>query len=174
MRIMETERDLITGAPLPDREDEPIRQAAERLLLDLGYAPADITVEATRQAQGPEGPVDVRADLLVASAGRPALLLRCVRGSLVSRERESVAAARLIADPWVPLALVYNGADAEMLDVASGKVTATGLSAMPGPEGLAGMLAAIPPHSPGPAEVAKAARVYAAFSFLQCPSHCTV
>lgn len=174
MRIMETERDLITGAPLPDREDEPIRQAAERLLLDLGYAPADIVVEATRDVQAPEGCLCVRADLLVTSAGRPALLMRCVRGSLVSRERESVAAARLIADPWAPLALVYNGADAEMLDVASGKVTATGVAALPGPAGLAERLAALPPHSPGPAEIAKAARVYSAFSFIQCPSHCTV
>jgi hypothetical protein len=171
---MEPERDLITGDPLPDREDEPIRQAAERLLLDLGYAAADIGVEATRQVQGPEGPVDVRADLLVTSAGRPVLLLRCVRGSLVSRERESVAAARLIAEPWAPLALVYNGSDAELIDVASGKVTATGVAALPGPVGLAELAGAIAPHSPSPAEIAKAARVYSAFAFLQCPSHCTV
>jgi hypothetical protein len=171
---MEDERDIITGDPLPDREDEPIRQAAERLLLDLGYAAADIGVEATRQVQGPEGCVCVRADLLVAVAGRPALLMRCVRGSLVSRERESVAAARLIADPWVPLAMAYNGSDAELLDVASGKVTATGVAALPGPAGLAEMVAGLAPHSPSPAEIAKAARVYSAFSFLQCPSHCTV
>ncbi len=170
---METELDLITGQPLPDREDEPIRQAAERLLLELGYAAQDIRVEATRQVQGPEGCLEVRADLLVSSGGRPALLLRCVRGSLVSRERESVAAARLISDPWTPLALVYNGGDAELIDVASAKVSATGTTALPGPAALAERLTALPPHSPDPGEIAKAARVYAAFSFIQCPSHCS-
>lgn len=171
---METLTDIITGQPLPDREDEPIRQAAEKLLLDLGYTPEQVQVEATRCLQSADGPLEVRADLVVSLEGQAALLLRCVRGSLVSRERESIAAARLISDPWVPLALVFNGQDATLLETAKGRVLDSGLDALPPPEELARLLESHAPHHPSTPEITKAARVYSAFAFIQCPSQCCV
>lgn len=173
---MDEPRDLITGLPLPQREDEPVRQAAEALLLELGHAKDDVTVEAQGQVNWEGGCLAVRADLLVSWRGRPALLMRCVRGSLVSREREAVAAARLLAQPWVPLALVYNGQQAELLEVTSGKVIASGDAGgvVPGPAELARRLGEMEPHAPTPKETAQAARVYSAYSFISCPGQCTV
>lgn len=171
---MEEPRDLITGQPLPEREDEPVRQAAEALLLGLGYSKRDVAVEATRCLEWEGGCLEVRADLLVQHQGRPALLLRCARGSLVSREREAVATARLMDQAYVPLALVYNGQEAELLDVRSGKVIEAGPDALPGPAELAGRLASLEPHAPTAKEIAQAARVYSAYSFISCPSQCTV
>ncbi len=171
---MEEPRDLITGLPLPKREDEHVRQAAERLLLDLGYAKGQVEVEARRQVEWQGGCLAVRADLLVRLAGRPALLMRCVRGSLVSREREAVAASRLLAEPWVPLALVYNGQEAELLEVRSGKVLASGLGVVPDPAELVRRLGEIQDHQPTPKETAQAARVYSAYSFISCPGQCAV
>jgi hypothetical protein len=171
---MDEPRDLITGEPLPDREDEPVRQAAERLLLDLGYGKEQVLVEAQRQVDWQGGCLPVRADLVVEIQGRPALLLRCARGSLVSREREAVAAARLLAEPWVPLALVYNGQEAELLEVASGKVLASGPAVVPDPAELARRVGEMPAHAPTPKEITQAARVYSAYSFISCPSQCTV
>lgn len=171
---MEEPRDLITGQPLPEREDEPVRQAAEALLLDLGYSREDVLVEATRCLEWEGNCMSVRADLVVLHQGRPALLMRCARGSLVSREREAVAAARLMAETYLPLALVYNGYEAELLDVRSGKVIESGPAALPGPEDLARRLAFLEAHAPTPRETAQAARVYSAYSFISCPSQCTV
>jgi hypothetical protein len=133
-----------------------------------------VEVEANRTLEAECGCLPVRADLLVRQEGRPALLLRCVRGSLVSRERESVAAARLLAQPWVPLALVYNGREAELLEVASGKVVASGAGVVPGPAELARRLGEMEPHMPTARETAQAARVYSAYSFISCPGQCTV
>ncbi|MBI4800201.1 MAG: type I restriction enzyme HsdR N-terminal domain-containing protein [Desulfarculus sp.] len=166
--------DLITGQPLPEREDEPVRQAAEALLLKLGYAKEDVVVEATRCLDWEGGCLAVRADLLVLHQGRPALLMRCARGSLVSREREAVATARLMDQTYVPLALVYNGHEAELLDVRGGKVIEAGPEALPGPAELAGLVEERAAHAPTAKETAQAARVYSAYSFISCPSQCTV
>lgn len=164
--------DLITGLPVTDREDEYVRQAVERLLLQRGYPPGQVQVDAQRTLHILDEPLTVRADLLVMVAGRAGLLLRCGRGSLVTRERQAVAAARLIADPWPPLAVVCNGEDAELLEVASGRVLDQGLGAVPDFNRLAELVESYPPHHPDDLQLQKAARVYAAFVSLQCPGQC--
>lgn len=170
---MDEPRDLITGAPLPEREDEPVRQAAEARLLALGFGRAQVRVDATRTLDWEEGRLCVRADLLVLVAGRPALVLRCARGSLVSREREAVAAARLMDQAYVPLAAVFNGQEGLLLETLDGQVLKSGPQALPTPAELAGLLAARPPHLPTPRQLSQAARVYTAYSFICCPGQCS-
>jgi hypothetical protein len=171
---MDEPRDLITGAPLPDREDEPVRQAAEALLLELGYAKDQVLVDTTRCVNWEGGCLEVRADLLVFSQGQPALLLRCARGSLVSREREAVAASRLIAEAYVPLAAVYNGQEGSLLEVNTTQMLKGGARAIPNPAQLAELVAAREPHAPTPKELGQAARIYSAYSFISCPGQCSV
>jgi hypothetical protein len=55
-------------------------------------------------------------------------------GSLVSRERSALAAARLVERYEVPFAVVTNGEDAEVLETRSGTVIAEGLEAIPSRE----------------------------------------
>lgn len=164
--------DLITGLPLSSSEDEPVRQAVEALLLKLGYARGDIAVDASR-GLGPEyDHLLVVADLLISRGDRAALVLRCARGSLVTREKETIACARLIAPRWAPLAVVVNGNDAELIETASGEVMATGLAAIPSPESLDRLLAGRPPAGPTPKQMAQAARVYAAYRQFHCEAYC--
>lgn len=167
-------RDLITGRMLPDREDEPVRQAAEARLIALGYTPEQVAVEDCQEVATAEGPLAVRADLLVMDNGRPALLIRCARGSLVSRERETVATARLIRRPWVPLCAVYNGEEGELLATADGKVLRAGVEALPGPAALAALMAEHPAREATERELTQAARIYRAYGFICCPGQCTV
>lgn len=164
--------DLITGKPLSASDDEPVRQATEARLLAMGYSPKSISVDATRTLGPEQESLRVLADLLVHREGRPALLLRCARGSLVTREKEALAAARIIAPLLIPLTVVTNGEDAELLDTAEGKVLATGLTAIPAPGQLARMLAQRPPRRPTEHEVTQAARVYAAYSGFHCEAYC--
>ncbi|MCB2193783.1 MAG: type I restriction enzyme HsdR N-terminal domain-containing protein [Deltaproteobacteria bacterium] len=169
---MTSQVDLITGKPLSPSDDEPVRQATEARLLSLGFSPQDISVDAKRTLGPEHGSLVVLADLLVHSGGRPALLLRCARGSLVTREKEALAAARLISPHLAPLAVVTNGEDAELLETADGKVLAQGLAGIPAPEQLARMMAKRPPREPTPLEITQAARVYAAYSGFHCEAYC--
>lgn len=165
--------DLITGRTLPYNDDEYIRQDAEELILSLGYARDQVAVDFTRRAQCGDQTLKVKADLLIFAAGLPALVMRCARGSLVTREKEALAIARLLFDPWAPLAMVYNQDSAELLDTKSGKVIAGGREALPGPDELARLAGQAEPHSPDPDELRLAWRVYHTFSFIHCPGKCT-
>ena len=168
------ELDLITGLPQSGSDDEYIRQAAERLLLDLGYEPGQVAVDHERSFDYKGRCVCVRSDLVVSLEGRPALVIGCRRGSLVSREKETLAQARLIFDPWVPYAMVFNGEDSELMDTASGEVLQTGLEAVPSPDKLAELLKAKEPVGARGDVLEMAVRVYEAYSFIQCPGKCTV
>ncbi len=71
-------------------------------------------------------------DLTVTIAGRTLFIVRYGPGSLVTRERPALAAARVLERAYqIPFAVVTNGLDAELLDTASGKVLDTGLDAIP-------------------------------------------
>jgi len=64
--------------------------------------------------------------------GKRFMIIRYAPGSLVTRERSAIAAARVIDEDYrIPLAVVSNGEDAELLDTATGQVLATGLEAIP-------------------------------------------
>lgn len=166
------DRDLITGQPLTDAHDEPALLEAEELLLGLGYRPEQVAVGLCRELRVDDQPMSVRADLLIKVENQPALVMRCARGSLVTREREAVATARLISDPWTPLAGVFNGEGALLLEVGTGQVLAEGLQAIPGPQELARLWAAYPPHSPTTDQLRKAAGVYQAYSGFHCEAYC--
>ncbi len=169
-------RDLVTGRMLPYHDDEYIRQAAERLLLDRGWPRQRILVEYRHTPQIRGQPFPVRADLvLTASTGEPAAVVCCRRGSLVTREQETIATARLIHSPAVPLAIITNRDDAELLETTRGRILARGLKeAVPTPDRLDQLYAACPPFHPTPDQLDKAARIYRAFAFIQCPGVCRV
>ena len=60
------------------------------------------------------------------------MIIRYGPGSLVSRERAAIAAARVIhTDYRIPLAVVTNGQEAEVLDTATGKILGNGLESIP-------------------------------------------
>jgi len=64
--------------------------------------------------------------------GKKFLIIRYGAGSLVSRERAAIAAARVLEKEYqIPYAVVTNGRDAELLDTATGEVLATGMDAIP-------------------------------------------
>ena len=62
-------------------------------------------------------------------------------GSLVTRRRAVLAASRLIAPVQVPVAVITNGKDAEILKGASGKIIAQGLASIPAKPDLEKMVA---------------------------------
>ena len=171
---METYTDLITGKSIPYNDDEYVRQKVEAILLEKGYTKDQVEVDACREMTLEDRTINFRADILINCKDRPGLILRCARGSLVTRERETIATACLITDPAPPFALVCNGEDAELLEVVTGKVLEEGLKAIPTAGELARMVADTEPYQPSERKRINAARIYAAYAFLQCPPACRV
>ena len=96
--------DFITGETLKDTHDERYRQKVARLLVNRkGYLKAD----------------------------RVCMVVKYGPGSLVTRRRAVLAVSRLIAPVQIPVAVITNGKDAEIMKGASGEIIAQGLDSIP-------------------------------------------
>ncbi len=107
-------------------------------------------------------------DFLVSLNGEKALVVKCSAGSLNSRERQAVAAARLLAAPPVPFAAVSDPEHAEFLDTATGKVIGEGFGAIPIRDELLKLLARVSPKSLTPERIEKEKRILLAFDAICC------
>ncbi len=126
-------RDFLTHESLADTDDERFRQRLARMLVEeKGYAKAEIEPRRVIETLFAGRFVTSRIDFVIKIGARRLLLLRYGPGSLVTRERPALAAARVL-DPaqLIPLTVVSNGQDAEVLDSRSGKVIGEGMAAIP-------------------------------------------
>jgi hypothetical protein len=125
--------DFVTGESVVDTDDERYRQKMARFLVDeKGYAKNELTMRQTIETLFSKQFVTSKIDVGVSLDGRCFMILRYGPGSLVTRERSAIAAARVLKDSYqIPLAVVTNGEDAELLDTYNGKILAQGLEAIP-------------------------------------------
>jgi hypothetical protein len=107
-------------------------------------------------------------DFLVTLNGKKAMVVKCSAGSLDSRERQAVAAARLLSVPPVPFAVVSDPEHAEFLDTATGKVIGEGFGAVPVREELLKLLADIDAKPLAPERIEKEKRILLAFDAIRC------
>ncbi len=131
--IYGTLRDYLTGEELTDTDDERIRQQLSRLMLeDKGYEREMLTPRLKIETLFSKCFVTSTIELTVSLRKRSFMIVRYGPGSLVSRERAAIAAARVInPDYCIPLAVVTNGRDAELLDTRTGKILGYGLDSIP-------------------------------------------
>ena len=129
-----TLKDYLTGNLIPDVGAESHRQTLLRYLAEeKGYPREALRVDAPIQTDIAGVPYSAKIDLIVV-AGRPDtpfMAFKCCAGSLGSREREILAAARIFGATPIPLAVVSDGRDAIIIDTLSGRKTAQGLDAIP-------------------------------------------
>ena len=125
--------DFVTGESVVDTDDERYRQKIARFLVDeKGYAKNELTMRQTIETLFSKQFVTSKIDVGVSLDGRCFMILRYGPGSLVTRERSAIAAARVLKDSYqIPLVVVTNGEDAELLDTYNGKILAQGLEAIP-------------------------------------------
>lgn len=120
--------DFLTGQTVTDTHDERARQKIARFLIrEKGYSKSDISarVRLDLEVDGRAGSMLV--DFVLKSNDREFMIILFRPGSLVSRRRVAVAAARLIGDFVLPYAAVSNAEDAEIMETRSGKVIDRGL-----------------------------------------------
>ena len=124
--------DFITGEVLKDTHDERHRQKIARLLVDQkGYAKTDIEPRKALVVQADDKRAVLKVDFIIRLAQRVSMVIKYGPGSLVTRRRSVLAVSRLIAAYQVPVAVITNGQDAEIISGPTGEVIATGLDAIP-------------------------------------------
>ena len=126
--------DFVTGREVPNVGAEENRQAVEKYLIDKkGYLKEDINVDVDMVITVAGEPYRSQVDLVVSPDGgkAPFMVIKCAAGSLGSREREIVAAARLLGAYQIPCAVVSDGKTASVLDTVNGKKIGDGIDAIP-------------------------------------------
>jgi len=126
--------DYITGREVPNVGAEENRQAIERYLVEeKGFAREEIDVDVDLELTIKGDVYRSQLDLVVSGDGgdHAAMVVKCCAGSLASRQREVISAARLLKDYQLPFAVVSDAKSAIVLDTISGTVLGNGLKAIP-------------------------------------------
>ena len=128
-----TLQDYLTGEELPDTDDERCRQQLARLLVEeKGYSADELEPRLVIETKFNNQFVSSLIELTVTLQHRRIMIIRYGPGSLVTRERPAIAAARLLeSDYRIPLAVVTNCRETELLETGNGKVLSTGMDAIP-------------------------------------------
>jgi hypothetical protein len=133
-----------------------------------GYLPEDIEKRVVFEVKLGQESASSSVDFLISIAGKKAMVIKCSSGSLSSRERQAVAAARLIGSPPVPVAVVADPVNAEVLDVATGEVVGEGFGAIPVRDRLIQILSEYSAKALLPDRLEKEKRILLAFDAIRC------
>lgn len=124
--------DFLTGEEIPFTNRDNIRQNILKFLIDKkGYLKADITVDRQIRFEMEGQQLCSPVDISIGFNKNTYMIWKCASGSLVTRQRQIIASARLLEDYLIPYAVVTNGKDLELLDTSSEKVIGTGFQSMP-------------------------------------------
>jgi len=165
--------DFITGQLFIDTDDERIRQTIERLLTEEnGYSKKDIEVDREFEIVIGEEINRSKVDLIVSVEEKIFMIIKCARGSLVSREREVLSCARIFDTYQIPFAVVTNGEDAEILETSSGEVIGLGLEAIPSRYQAIEAIRSIEFKGLPKERIEKEKRIFLAFDAFKCPPEC--
>ena len=124
--------DYITGETIQDTHDERYRQKLARLLVEhKGYLKKEIEPGRKLLISTGNKKAVLTIDYTIKLADKICIILKYGPGSLVTRHRPALAASRLVAPYQVPVVVVTNGEDADILEGASGKILSMGLESIP-------------------------------------------
>ena len=124
--------DFISGETLKDTHDERYRQKIGRLLVNQkGYLKADIEPRKELRVEADAKKAILKIDFVITLADRVCMVIKYGPGSLVTRRRAVLAVSRLIAADQVPIAVITNGEDAEIMKGTTGEILAQGLDSIP-------------------------------------------
>ncbi len=138
--------DFVTGKSVLDVGAEANRQAVEKYLVnEKGYARGDIIVDMPICLEIFGRPYRTKLDLVVFIHNNVFMVIKCAAGSLDSREREVVYAARVAMEHPIPVAVASDGHTALVFDALTRKPIGEGLEAIPSPESAGRIIAEMKP-----------------------------
>jgi hypothetical protein len=122
---------LVAPSECETIKEEVIRDRIVQLLLnEKGYREEDLELDVPFSlVLGPET-FQLKASILIQLGGRIVVLVKCGAGSIMARERASLALARLFTEYQIPLTIVTNSEDATLLNTVNGETLECGLGAI--------------------------------------------
>lgn len=133
--------DFITGDIIRDTHDERYRQKLARILVNQkGFAKEEIKPSRELRVSAGEKRGIIKVDFEINVSGQIGMIIKYGPGSLVTRHRPALAISRLVAPYQVPMAVVTNGKEADILEGKTGKIVAQGLQSIPSKKDLVEIL----------------------------------
>ncbi|RPI35069.1 MAG: hypothetical protein EHM54_08820 [Nitrospiraceae bacterium] len=124
--------DYLSGREIPFSNRDNIRQKLLKSLVEeKGYRKEDISLDRELRFVMEGRQACSLVDISIGFDDKTFLVFKCAAGSIVSRERQIIATARLLEDYVIPFAVVTNGVDIELLDAVSEKVIGSGMLSVP-------------------------------------------
>ncbi len=124
--------DFLTGSVLTDTLDERyLQKIAKQLVLNKGFKKADILNNIGFEVEAGDRKATMKIDFLVKFQEKIILLIKYAPGSLVTRRLSTLGLSRIIKPYQIPIAIITNGEDAEIIDGNTGKVISSGLENLP-------------------------------------------
>lgn len=165
--------DCLTGRDIPFSNKDNIRQKTlKHLLGEKDYKKEDFVVDREIAFEIDGRSVVSLVDLSIAVAGRTLMIWKCASGSLVSRERQILASARLLEEYIIPFAAVTNGIDLEFLEASSGNVIGCGYVSVPSRGELLKNLSAFPFKPVNKGKLVNEQRILYTYDAISCPTAC--
>ena len=163
--------DIITGEKIEDSHDERYRQKIAGILLtEKGYSKDDIKPSVKLVVKAGELSALVKMDFVITLSGKISMVIKYSPGSIITRHRCTIAASRLLAPYQIPVAVVTNGIDADILEGSSTKVISKDLGTMPDKAELAKITAKAVFKTITPKQIEMEARILYAFEIDgRCP-----
>jgi hypothetical protein len=124
--------DFLSGREILFSNRDNIRQKLVKTLVEeKGYRKEDISLDREIRFEIEGRQVCSLVDISIGFGGNTFMVFKCASGSVVSRERQIIAAARLMEDYVIPFAVVTNGVNIELLDTISEKVIGESMQLIP-------------------------------------------
>jgi hypothetical protein len=172
-RILGKTVDFITGREITDTDDERYRQKLARFLVEQkGYAKEDIEVKHRLEMTIDHKKVLSMVDFVLRIEGTCFIVIRYGPGSLVTRERPALATARILEKYQIPLTVVTNGEDAELLDTITGELIGTGFDAIPDKNSAVEQIGSIKLNSLSQKQSDAEKRILSAYDWLEHSLEC--
>ncbi len=130
--VLGTLKDFLTGQEVPDTHDERYRQKiAKKLVTQKGFTRQDIEANMLIHVAAGDKKAGLKADFCLSVLNRRTVMIKYAPGSLVTRRLSALALSRMIDPVQIPIVVITNGEDAEIMDGNTGCVMSTGLDNLP-------------------------------------------
>jgi len=113
---------------------ERIARKVIEALKKAGYDEGSMKRDESYVLATEEGELRIPIEVLAYLDRKPALLVKCVRGNMATRERPSLSLARLLAETPIPFSIVATEKEAVVFDTITGKTVGRGYGAFPTPK----------------------------------------
>ena len=159
--------DFVTGKFVPDVGAEANRQAVERYLVnEKGYRRKDICVDMVLDLEVAGEHYQTRLDLVVFADGEAGVVIKCAAGSLDSREKEVISAARVAFERPVAYAAATDGQTALVYDAVNRKKCGRELASLPSPAALRQKVQQDPPEAIAPERLEKEKIIFRSYDLM--------